>query len=148
MQWVVHRVRFATRYARIKTLFRRSRLIVACDLSISIWTFVDQPMSPVAFSEMSCANSYSLKLSPRHSCNCEFCSPRWPLLHQWSILSSHTPFGWFLPFARIRAHRICIHHLPPVVVSISLVPKLIASEGGFAVHFGAGWVIMVVSGGG
>ena len=36
----------------------------------------------------------------------------------------------------------------PVVVSISLVPKLVASEGKFAVHFRAGWVIMVVSGGG
>ena len=36
----------------------------------------------------------------------------------------------------------------PVVVSISLVPKLVASEGEFAVCFGAGWVIVVVSGGG
>ena len=36
----------------------------------------------------------------------------------------------------------------PVVISISLVPKLVASEGEFAVHFGVGWVIVVVSGGG
>ena len=36
----------------------------------------------------------------------------------------------------------------PMVVSISLVPKLIASEGKFAVCFGAGWVIVVVSRGG
>ena len=36
----------------------------------------------------------------------------------------------------------------PVVISISLVPKLVASEGEFAVHFRVGWVIMVVSGGG
>ena len=36
----------------------------------------------------------------------------------------------------------------PMVVSISLVPKLVASEGEFAVCFGAGWVIVVVSGGG
>ena len=35
----------------------------------------------------------------------------------------------------------------PVVVSISLVPKLVASEGEFTVRFGAGWVIVVVSGG-
>ena len=34
----------------------------------------------------------------------------------------------------------------PVVVSISLVPKLIASEGEFTVCFRAGWVIVVVSG--
>ena len=36
----------------------------------------------------------------------------------------------------------------PVVVSISLVPKLIASEGKFTVCFRAGWVIVVVSRGG
>ena len=36
----------------------------------------------------------------------------------------------------------------PVVVPISLVPKLVASEGEFAVRFGVGWVIVVVSGGG
>ena len=36
----------------------------------------------------------------------------------------------------------------PMVVSISLVPKLVASEGEFTVHFGAGWVIVVVSRGG
>ena len=36
----------------------------------------------------------------------------------------------------------------PVVISISLVPKLVASEGEFAVRFGVGWVIVVVSGGG
>ena len=33
----------------------------------------------------------------------------------------------------------------PMVVSISLVPKLIASEGKFIVHFGVGGVIVVVS---
>ena len=36
----------------------------------------------------------------------------------------------------------------PMVVSISLVPKLVASEGEFTVRFGVGWVILVVSGGG
>ena len=36
----------------------------------------------------------------------------------------------------------------PMVVSISLVPQLVASEGKFAVRFGAGWVIVVVSRGG
>ena len=36
----------------------------------------------------------------------------------------------------------------PVVVSISLVPKLVASEGEFAICFRAGWVIVVVSRGG
>ena len=36
----------------------------------------------------------------------------------------------------------------PMVVSISLVPKLIASEGKFTVYFGVGWVIVVVSSGG
>ena len=36
----------------------------------------------------------------------------------------------------------------PMVVSISLVPKLIGSEGEFAVHFGVGWAIVVVPRGG
>ena len=43
---------------------------------------------------------------------------------------------------------IFIVFIYPVIVSISLVPKLVASEGEFAVRFRAGWVIVVVSGGG
>ena len=35
----------------------------------------------------------------------------------------------------------------PMVVSIFLVPKLIASVGEFTAHFGMGWIIVVVSGG-
>ena len=41
-----------------------------------------------------------------------------------------------------------MRRLITMVISISLVPKLIASEGEFTVRFGAGWVIMVVSRGG
>ena len=65
------------------------------------------------------------------------------------------PFAFYLlpifvpwvPIFRL-INSISVMFVYPVVVSISLVPKLVASEGEFAVHFGVGWVIVVVSRGG
>ena len=65
------------------------------------------------------------------------------------------PFAFYLlpifepwvPIFRLIEY-VFIVFIYPVVVSISLVPKLVASEGEFTVRFGAGWVIVVVSGGG
>ena len=53
---------------------------------------------------------------------------------------------WVPIFGFIKS--VFIVFIYPMVVSISLVPKLVASEGKFTVRFGAGWVIMVVSRGG
>ena len=53
---------------------------------------------------------------------------------------------WMPVFRLINS--ISVMFVYPVVVSISLVPKLTVSVGEFTVCFGVGWVIVVVSRGG